>query len=176
MDLPGGACCWDRPEHRQRQRQRWRRRRRRVRAGRAGKQEEGLHLLAEGQDEPEVSYEGLAELLGQVAVDDLELAGLDVVLVVAEREADQAVLDKEVPDPAVRRVLVPDAEQLCRAGRLAAKEVDGDKEQLAEPVYPSQEAGYCSRAELGWSSPSSPGCSANQAPLVAGQARIRRTS
>ena len=47
------------------------------------------------------------------------------------------MLDKEVPDPAVRYILVPDAEQLYRAGRLAAKEVDSDKEQLVEPVYPS---------------------------------------
>jgi hypothetical protein len=46
--------------------------------------------------------------------------------VVEEHEADHAVLDQDVADATVGGIAVPEANELGRTRRLAAKEVDGN--------------------------------------------------
>jgi hypothetical protein len=64
----------------------------------------------------------------------LELPLGSVVLVVLDDEGYEAMLYKQVPKPAVRRIPVPDTEYFGASRWLAAKDIHQQQEPLTEAV------------------------------------------
>ena len=94
-----------------------------------------LDLLAERNNQNEISYEDFAESPGEITINNLSATSMLVALVVRTLQANYSIFNKNVTEMTVRSIKIPDAKYLRRTSRLPSKQMDRKEKMLPERIH-----------------------------------------
>ena len=94
-----------------------------------------LNALPKWPDNPQIIRHQFSHLPGQKPLDNLQLLGGLVPLVVTGHNANQPILDEYVPDPSIAGILVPDPYCLGAARGLARREMRQNQQLLLKRFH-----------------------------------------